>query len=965
MRAPYDNDKYPSITPDVYARIRAWTGALYILPLAILFAVGLDRTGWRSSLLLLFGSAVARRGLTGFLLALGSYWWAWRLGAPLWWVLALAVVVVLWGALAKAEAEFQARWRPPRPKTHVGNARCQHLGPAAAEFRTCASLGRWADALDASLDALADHPHDRSDCLAELALQTAEVAIAANAPDIALECGESAPRLTRSQSKTRSAVDVRASLARARAHAMKGDFERAWCAVQSVDRNTKSAKALERQVEGATIGIRALTKRGDPAGGVEGIIGSAGRALGIRGDAAFVALLDYADWFRIAERYEESLALYHIARAATEFDRYVRDATAIPKVLGPRWSLRGRRWAQAVCGQLRTRLALNQRPSDSLAEAADSAATVLFNLNEWPALVVLKATIEEVESKFGPRRDDAHPALPAAESMHTRHKFVVFDWTARRNWEKAVEATRKAATRQSGTTTLSGASVVAADATWLDDGGTDIARAGVGLARALDDILGDVYVTGLRTMSMRLGALGLREEALEAAQEVVRLRRRMDGTNQEPIWHLGIPLWRLGICREEVGLTAEGLETHLESLVYFRQSAAEDDANRLTCAEAVSECVVRLMRAERYDEALPLALETVRRYGELASSSDPTRDVYVATQNLATVYDHLGRHVDSAETSENLAQTWAASGDAIVAHASAAESYWRASVQWRSAKAPVREIDALDRAHGHLAQVDDPAYSPDWQFRLRYLVGARLGELRIQGEAFAEAITPLRDALENLRKRESLAEPRQVEERQLLMWMAVCTARSGSQEAEETIKLLREALDLSLTMEHDADGSWIDYIVDSAYRLATMYWRASRPEKALTVADEVLSAIPPPSPRAIWLRYSAYLAATALGSSDRARSELESAVAMANIRSGDDPARVDVFARCVIFVAARDDARAMMLIQAAKAADRAPDRHARSYLWEHLADLERAIGLRPILDRIREELPMNESDSGL
>jgi tetratricopeptide (TPR) repeat protein len=932
----------------------------YRVPVLALLGASFSWAPFTASLLLLVGAFALLSDLfdlIGFPLRIGAFVGASVLGAPLWLVLTIAGVSTAYRKVVTSSGYAYARWFPRRVDPQVRLADCSHMHGASAQIRAHVQSGHWSDALDVSLMSLASHPRQRTDCLAELALMTAEIAAVATAPEIATLSAKAARRLADSQSGAHRAIDVRSNVAEARAEAQQGNIERARSAAERAARSAAGIRNLERQVSAVSCGISALTERGDPD--INKLVPAAAQALGIRSDALDAALLDYADWFRLNGRPRESLELYWLARSATEFDRFINDLGSLPKVLGVRWSLRGRLWARAVSGQLQARLIIEDRPSESLRASADSAATVLLRLGEWPAFVELRAAVCEADSKH-----DAHGAsnavLREVEAAHTRHRYVVIDWAARGNWERAVQRARAARARTPSEVPQS-ANAVAADSTWLAGEGTAVSRAGVDLAAALDDLLQGAHVTALRAMSMRLGTLGLKEEALNAAEAVVQIQRSKD-TNHS-LSSLGFPLWRLGICREEVGQRVEGLDTHLESLEYFRRAALRNESDRLTCAQVVRDCVQRLIDAERFEQALPLALETIRRFAELTPSETPSQSTSDAAQKLAEVYERLDRFDVSAETHLKLARAWEASkGDPNVRHAWAAESYWRASRVWRRVKRVPEEREALALSQVHLSAIDDLGYSLEWQIRRRHRVGAALGKLLMDQDAsYSDALRPLREALDNLRKLPASEAHLHEDLRGLLLRLAACTERVDPTAQEEVLALRREAFDESLEIERDAESDWVDYVDDSAYWLAITYLRTGQPAKVLAVADTVRALTPPLAPSALWLRYTTYLAATAVGDSSRADEEIRAAIAIANADSDGDATALSVFTRCVLFIAAGDDTRAMSYIKAAMLDGNAPSSEQRELLWADLADLERTIGPRSIVDEIRELLPLVES----
>lgn len=823
----YDDDRYVGMSPSSASQLRFQLVVIVLYRIPVLIFLGLGFLwvhGW-AYVLLVVGAFTLLEALFGqgtlFLVRVGALVGAYFLGAPLWLVLAIAGVSMFWRWVVRNTSYLMMVWLPRKPKTYVWKAACKHSGRTCSSIHEFARHGRWSDALDASLQVLADHPRAATDCLAGLCLMTAELAVNAEAPEIAIEAGRAADRLIDSDAKNSATVKTRAFLACARAEAQQGRLSSAWSAVERARDEAGDRRAQrEGPVAAVEAGVSALTQR--TSTNPEHLVPTTLKALGT-GDEVGVMLLDDADWYRVAGHPSEALELYELARLATEYDWFVEEVEGAPQVLGRRWSLRGRRWARAVHGQLRSRVAAGEAPPAVLLSDAETAAQVLHGLSEWPALVSLLATVNDADARFG-AREDASAQLPAADAVHTQHRYLVLDSIARRRWQDAVRRSRAALKK------LADGSVpgdrLADDVTWLAGSGAQVAISGIALGKAVNDIIDRRHNRALEALVPFLGGVGLKDEALAVAQELVDLERGVSG-DTEPAEQLAFPLWWLGENLAAVGRRTEALEAHLESLPHYRSSAPKgNDAARI-CAKAIRNCVLDLMDDERYDEAMPLALEVLRRFTDLAPEGRHTLDIHFAMLRLARIYEHRDRLADAST-------------------------------------------------------------------------------------------------------------------------------------------MLRRALDAALQLAPENEA-WNERAWSSCYFLALSYVREERAEDALSVVDEVSSSLPvcADDEDAIWLRYTAFLAASALGDSERAACELQTAVDRANARPDDDPTQLSVFSRCVIFAAAGDQTRAMAYLDAVATDGHRPDREDHMLLWKDLDDLEQTTGPNPIIDEIRRRLPLDDAEANV
>jgi tetratricopeptide (TPR) repeat protein len=689
--------------------------------------------------------------------------------------------------------------------------------------------------------------------------------------------------------------------------------------------------------------ISALTKRTSPD--PDELLGASVRGQGLRGTSLGLTMLDYADWYRLAGRAEESLNLYDLARHATEFDRYLEYLGGLPKAMGRRWSLRGQRFAWAVSGELQARRDRGQRPSDSLIKAAESAAELLLMLGESRQAIRLCASLATSQVDYG----EALAALDTirmADGIENTHLCLVMDWTARGAWERAAEHLNSAVRTLPDDIDADAARFT--DSGWLTGDGLAVARSGVDLARRLADVLDGTHVAALRAMSMQLGAVGLPQEALASAEEVVRLWRRTDSTTLGARHYLGWPLWRLGVCLREVGRQEDGIAAALESVPYFRKGATSD-TNRDTCAMVVREVVLMLIAQRRHSEALPLALEQVRRYEELAQTTHKRLPVREAVADLAKVFYGLGRPANAAESYTKLAAQWmeAVSEDAEHPRKFAVDAHWAAARSWRDADDPAQELASLRQVHGLLATWDDPPEQlRQWERRRRSEMGCHIGRLLMRDPLrWQEALPALREAHEALLR----TEPTEVSDWYLQMaivlsYLGDCLERETATTDPTVLDLRRKALDCLYQADRNSD--WASDLAENANLLAMTLVRAGEPGQALATLDAAWTGITDETPHAEWVRYISYLASVALGDNVRADAEIEDAFRIANSRADED------VRRCLILLGAGHELSAVALVRQAIDAQRRPDALAIWYLRRDLDDVGRIVGHSPVIDRI-------------
>ncbi|WP_419703216.1 hypothetical protein [Promicromonospora sp. NFX87] len=924
-----------------------WYRLIFQLPVLVLVIVSLGWTPWWSTALMFAGAFVFNffsvfilliPDFLRFLLQVGAFVAAWQLGAPLWWVIAFALGVPAWRHLARAVGRGLARYRPPRPDPGIGKTHCRHTRDKQPVITRLAAHGRWADALDVALTALAAHPRDDSDCLKDVALQAGEIALRAGHPDLALSCAQYVYRVSPSATEH----EFRACLLGAGAEAAKSTFEGSKNTLRLAAIATGGKSKLVSLIAPPTKVVASVT--GSEPLDVDQIIGFTGRHLGT-GEAMAVRLLDFADWFRSAGSLDEALVLYRLARHATEFDRLVDDIGKVPDRLGRRWALRGHRFALAVTGQLEARQALGQKIHKRTVAAGQTALTVLLQLGDHTVAMRLAAVLAEVLVAKG-RAKDALATLAIADRIENRHAALVADWAAVRLWQDAEEKLRDVHDSirpdQTGALREDG---LPFDSRWLAGTGTAAARTGVSLARDLEDLLGGCYVVALRHMSGHLGGVGLHDAALLAAEEVVRIRRETDPSDLDPFVYLGWPLWRLGRCLVAVGRQDEGLDAVLEALPYFREGATSA-ASRATCVLAVQEATRMLIDAKRFEEALPLALEQVRRCEELSKVTPNYRNVLDALGYLRDVFFALGRPQDAAARYELVARRWEEDADAD-GEEWELEAYRRAGRAWSEAGESDRELELLRERDRVLQGYDEAHGGRYWVVWGRMEVNLRIGRIRYRDPAkWNEALTSFRVAHVCLQELgETYTGDWHRRHSMVLGYIGDCLLGGTPEDQATARSTLAAALDSAYAVGKGESGQWAAGIANAATRLAQTLLREGDAPGGLAVIDRALAHVRDVAPGFEWLHFYAHLCC--MVTADHERAELE-------IREADRLiAAHGTWLRYLMYLCLGMDAKATELIANRLAEGAGLDRTDVWLLRQDLDDLARIKGPSAAHDTIR------------
>ncbi len=172
------------------------------------------------------------------------------------------------------------------------------------------------------------------------------------------------------------------------------------------------------------------------------------------------------------------------------------------------------------------------------------------------------------------------------------------------------------------------------------------------------DITGkeEFRVIFLADKSVRLSALGRREEALSPAQEAVRIHRKLSEANPDAFLpNLAMSLNNLAAFLSALGRREEALSPAQEAAdIYRKLSEANPDAFLPNLAGSLNNLANRLSELGRREEALSPAQEAVRIHRKLSEANPDAflPDLAASLNNLATCLSALGRREEALSTAQ-------------------------------------------------------------------------------------------------------------------------------------------------------------------------------------------------------------------------------------------------------------------------------------------------------------------------
>jgi tetratricopeptide (TPR) repeat protein len=153
-----------------------------------------------------------------------------------------------------------------------------------------------------------------------------------------------------------------------------------------------------------------------------------------------------------------------------------------------------------------------------------------------------------------------------------------------------------------------------------------------------------------------LSALGRREEALEATQEAVEIRRRLAAQHPDAFLpDLASSLNSLGVDLSEMGRWAEALQATQEAVDLYRRLAAQHpDAFLPYLAGSLTNLGNRLSEMGRWAEALQAAQEAVEHYRRLAAQHPDAflPDLASSLNSLGIRLSEMGRRAEALQATQ-------------------------------------------------------------------------------------------------------------------------------------------------------------------------------------------------------------------------------------------------------------------------------------------------------------------------
>jgi hypothetical protein len=160
----------------------------------------------------------------------------------------------------------------------------------------------------------------------------------------------------------------------------------------------------------------------------------------------------------------------------------------------------------------------------------------------------------------------------------------------------------------------------------------------------------------LASVSIAQSEVGQREEALQTAQEAVRLRRELARDNRDAFLpDLASSLNNLANLQSEMGQREEALQTAQEALALRRELAQRNrDAFLPNLAGSLNNLAIRQSEMGQREEALQTAQEALKLYRELAQRN---RDAFLpnlakSLNNLANLQSATGQREEALQTAQ-------------------------------------------------------------------------------------------------------------------------------------------------------------------------------------------------------------------------------------------------------------------------------------------------------------------------
>ena len=176
------------------------------------------------------------------------------------------------------------------------------------------------------------------------------------------------------------------------------------------------------------------------------------------------------------------------------------------------------------------------------------------------------------------------------------------------------------------------------------------------LAKARPDAFLPDLAGSLNNLANSLSALGRREEALDKAQEAVRIYEQLSKARPDAFLpDLAMSLNNLATMLSDLGRREEALDKLQEAVRIYEQLAkARPDAFLPDLAASLNNLANGLSNMDRREEALARAQEALRIYEQLTKSRPDAflPDLAMSLNNLATMLSDLGRREEALDKAQ-------------------------------------------------------------------------------------------------------------------------------------------------------------------------------------------------------------------------------------------------------------------------------------------------------------------------
>ncbi|MER5399311.1 tetratricopeptide repeat protein, partial [Streptomyces sp. NPDC002599] len=350
--------------------------------------------------------------------------------------------------------------------------------------------------------------------------------------------------------------------------------------------------------------------------------------------------------------------------------------------------------------------------------------------------------------------------------------------------------------------------------------------------------------TSLNNLSVRLGDLGRREEALAAIEEAVTVRRKLAAARPDAFLpNLATSLNNLSVDLGELGRREDAL-TAIEEAVTVRRklAAARPDAFLPSLATSLNNLSVDLGELGRREEALAAIEEavTVRRKLAVARPDAFLPDLAMSLNNLSGRLGDLGRREEALAAIEEAVTVYRQLADA---HPDAflpnlATSLNNLSIQLGELGRREEALAAIEEAvtvRRKLAAARPDAFLPDLAGSLNNL-SIRLGDLGRREEALAaieEAVTVYRQ-LADARPDAFLPD--------LAMSLNNLSSRLGELgRREEALAAIEEAVTVRRKLAAARPDAFLPNLATSLNNLSSRLGELGRREEALAAIEEAVT----------------------------------------------------------------------------------------------------------------------------